>query len=149
MSVLGWEIHRGDRLVVISGVGVFDLPFLVSYRQAMLAQGTVPYRKLFDLHQTDIQLTADELQGVAENARNNNASISGPIAMVMGREPPPLLLDMAILLKQRLGTARRFRLFTDEAEARQWLASEPILAQPAETGRIALAGRTDAGPQRH
>ena len=149
MGVLGWEIHRADNLVVVSGVGLFDLPFLLSYRQAMLAESTITYRKLFDLHQSDIQLSAADLQGIAESARNNNASISGPIAVVTGREPTPLLLDMAILLKHRIGTSRRFRLFTDEAEARQWLASEPILAQRAETGRIAFPGRTDAGGQRN
>ena len=149
MGVLGWEIHRADHLVVISGVGVFDVPFLLSYRRAMLAEGAITYRKLFDLHQSDIQLSADDLQGVAENARNSDASTSGPIAVVMGREPAPLLLDMAILLKHRFGASRRFRLFTDEAEARQWLASEPILAQRAGTGRIAFADRTDAGGQQH
>ncbi len=29
------------------------------------------------------------------------------------------MLDMAILLKQHVATSRRFRLFTDEAEARR------------------------------
>lgn len=148
MSALGWEIHREESLVVISGVGVFDVPFLLSYRRAMLAEGVVTYRKLFDLHQSDIQLSANDLQEVAENARNSNASTSGPIAIVMGKEPPALLLDMAILLKHRMGASRRLRLFTDEAEARQWLASEPILAPRAETGPIVPTGRTDAGGHR-
>lgn len=148
MGVLGWEIHRADNLVVISGVGVFDLPFLLSYRRAMLAEGAISYRKLFDLHQSDIQLSADDLQSISESARNNNASISGPIAIVTGREPAPLLLDMAILLKHRIGTSRRFRLFTDKAEARQWLAREPVSALRAEPVRVSFKSGTDAGGQR-
>jgi hypothetical protein len=143
MGVLRWEIHRGENLVLVGGVGIFNLPFLLSYRQAMRAAGAINYRKLFDLHQSEILLSADELQGIAENARNNNASTAGPVAIVMGRDPPPLLLDMAILLKHRIGTSRRFRLFTDDAEARQWLASEPIWhggSNPASTQTTGRAG---------
>lgn len=47
----------------------------------------------------------------------------GPVAILVGKNPPPLMLDMAILLKQRVGTPRRFRLFTEEPEARLWLAA--------------------------
>lgn len=148
MSALGWAIHRADKLVVIRGVGVFDVPFILSYRRAMLAEGTVTYRKLFDLHQSDIRLSADDLQDIAASTRDNNASIAGPVAIVMGREPPALLLDMAILLKHRVGTARRVRLFTEETEARQWLASEPVLARQVEASRIAFSGRTSTGGQR-
>lgn len=130
MGAIGWEVHRADSLVVVSGVGLFDLPFIVAYRQAMLAEGTARYRKLFDLHQSDIALSPDDLQSIADGA-GNSVQIAGPIAIVMGGVPPPLLVDMAILLKHRMGASRRLRLFTDETEARRWLASEPIFADPA------------------
>jgi hypothetical protein len=47
-----------------------------------------------------------------------------------------LLLDMAILLKNRVGHRRRLRLFTSEVEARLWLASEadPISSALAPHG---------------
>ncbi len=38
MAALGWSIHKQDNLVVVSGVGVFDLPFLLSYAQATRRQ---------------------------------------------------------------------------------------------------------------
>ncbi|WP_425066370.1 hypothetical protein [Reyranella sp.] len=125
MGALGWEIHEPDGLVVVSGVGLFDLSFIRAYRQAMQTEGAAHYRKLFDLHRSDIVLAPDDLRLISEDARNN-APTAGPIAIVMGRTPPPLLVDMAILLKDRMSASRRFRLFTEEAEARRWLAGEPI-----------------------
>ena len=127
MGALGWEIHEPDGLVVVSGVGLFDLSFIRAYRQAMQTEGAAHYRKLFDLHRSDIVLGPDDLKLISEGARNN-APAAGPIAILMGRTPPPLLVDMAILLKDRMSASRRFRLFTEETEARRWLASEPISA---------------------
>lgn len=123
MAALGWSIHKNDRLVVVNGVGVFDLPFFLSYLKATQAEGSVGYCKFFDLRQADIQLSGDDLQAIGTLARSNDPDTSGPVAILVGKNPPPLMLDMAILLKQRVGTSRRFRLFTDEVEARQWLAS--------------------------
>lgn len=123
MGALGWSIHKADRLVIVSGVGVFDLPFLLSYLKATQAEGAVGYCKLLDLRQADIQLSSDDLQAIGTLTRSNDPAASGPVAILVGKNPPPLMLDMAILLKQRVGTSRRFRLFTDEPQARQWLAS--------------------------
>lgn len=128
MGALGWEIHRPEKLVIVGGVGVFDLEFLESYNRGMRDAGVVNYRKLFDLHQSDIRFSADDLQDVTDITRRNHTLVAGPIALVIGNEPLPLLVDMAILLKHRIGTARRFRLFKREAEARRWLASEPVIS---------------------
>jgi len=122
MAALGWSILKHEKLVVVSGLGVFDFPFLLSYLKATQATGAVGYRKLLDLRQADIQLSGDDLQAIGTLTRNNDPAASGPVAILVGKNPPPLMLDMAILLKQRVGTSRRFRLFTDEAEARRWLA---------------------------
>lgn len=122
MAALGWSILKHEKLVVVSGLGVFDFPFLLSYLKATQAAGAVGYCKLLDLRQADIQLSGDDLQAIGTLARNNDPAASGPVAILVGKNPPPLMLDMAILLKQRVGTSRRFRLFTDEAEARRWLA---------------------------
>jgi hypothetical protein len=40
---------------------------------------------------------------------------------LIGPNPPPLLLDMAVLLKQHVGTSRVIRIFTQESEAAAWL----------------------------
>ena len=122
MAALGWSILKHEKLVALSGLGVFDFPFLLSYLKATQAAGAVGYCKLLDLRQADIQLSGDDLQAIGTLTRNNDPAASGPVASLVGKNRPPLRLDMAILLKQRVGTSRRFRLFTDEAEARRWLA---------------------------
>ena len=123
MAALGWLIYELDKLVVVSGVGVFDLAFVMSYAKATRAAGAVGHCKLLDLRQADIRLSGDDLQAIGTLTRNSDPATAGPVAILVGRNPPPLMLDMAILLKQRIGTSRSFRLFTDEAEARQWLAT--------------------------
>ena len=124
MSALSWDISKSEGLVVIRGVGLFNLAFMTSFREAMRAEGAAGYRKLFDLSRADIQLSSDDLHTMVARTRLVDPVKSGPIAIMLGHEPPPLLVDMAVLLKSRLGNRRRLRLFTDEAEARQWLSSE-------------------------
>jgi hypothetical protein len=124
MGVLSWEIWKSERLVVVRGVGVFNLAFMTSFREVMRAEGAAGYPKLFDLSRADIQLSSDDLQTMVARTRLPDPVKSGPIAIMLGHEPPPLLVDMAILMKTRLGNRRRLRLFTDEAEARRWLSSE-------------------------
>lgn len=124
MTTLGWKIYRPAGLVVIRGVGVFNLPFAMLFRETMRAEGTGGYCKLFDLSRADIQLSSDDLNTMAASTRLASPTTAGPIAIVVGRTPPPLLVDMAILLKHRIGDRRRLRLFTDETGAREWLASE-------------------------
>jgi hypothetical protein len=124
MGVLSWEISKSERLVVVRGVGVFNLAFMTSFREAMRAEGAAGYSKLFDLSRADIQLSSDDLQTMVARTRLPDSVKSGPIAILLGHEPPPLLVDMAILMKTRLGNRRRLRLFTGEVEARWWLSSE-------------------------
>ncbi len=125
MGALRWEIHKADSFVVVTGIGVFDLPFIIRYRKAVNAEGAADYRKLLDLHRTEIALSPGDLDTIADDARFNRLT-TGPVAIMIGKNPPLMLLDMAVLLQQRMGSSRRTRLFSDEGEARRWLASEPI-----------------------
>jgi hypothetical protein len=124
MGTLGWTIYGAEGLVVVRGVGLFDLSFFMSFEETMWAKGTGGFCKLFDLHRADIQLSSDDLQAMVARARSYSATTEGPIAIVVGRTPPPLLVDMAVLLKHRIGDSRRLRLFTEETDAREWLSSE-------------------------
>lgn len=133
MSALTWTIYRPDQLVVIHGIGVFDIFFATAFREAMRAEGAAGFCKLFDLSRADILLSNEDLQAMVASTRLRGPIQSGPIAIHLGRTPPPLLVDMAILLKERVGARRRVRLFTDERLARQWLAAEgPAVNAPQE-----------------
>jgi hypothetical protein len=124
MGALGWQISESEGLVVVQGVGVFDLEFVTSFRNAMLAQGMFGYARLFDLSRADIRLSNKDLAILVESTSAASAMAAGPIAIFLGTTPPPLLMDMAVLMQQRIGSRRRMRLFTDEALARQWLSAE-------------------------
>lgn len=124
MSTLGWTIDRTARLVTISGMGVFDLPFIKSFREAMSREGAVALSKLIILTHADIHLSRSDLQEMAATVPSASGANKGSIAIVIGTTPSPLLVDMAVLLKTRTGLLRRMRLFMEEAEAREWLASE-------------------------
>lgn len=124
MTTLGWTIYRAEGLVVVGGVGLFDLSFFLSFEETMRAKGAGGFGKLLDLHRADIQLSRDDLQTMVARTRSCSAATAGPIAIVVGRTPPPLLVDMAVLLKHRIGDRRRLRLFTDETDAREWLSYE-------------------------
>ena len=133
MAALGWRISEPERLVAVRGVGLFDFAFISSFREAMRAHGAaVGYRKLFDLSRADIDLSNEDMQTMVASTRLTAAMTAGPIAIVLGRTPPPLLVDMAVLLKDRIGSRRRLRLFTDETLARQWLFSEVVTARPSD-----------------
>ena len=88
MAVLGWSILKHEKLVVVSGLGVFDFPFLLSYLKATQATGAVGYRKLLDLRQADIQLSRDDLRAIGTLTRNNDPTASGPVAILVGKNPP-------------------------------------------------------------
>lgn len=124
MGALGWQISESEGLVVVQGVGVFDLEFITSFRNAMLAEGMFGYAKLFDLSRADIRLNNKDLAILVDSTNASSAMAAGPIAIILGTTPPPLLMDMAVLMQQRIGSRRRMRLFTDEAVARQWLSAE-------------------------
>lgn len=124
MGKLGWTIDRKEHLVTIRGTGVYDLSFVMELGSAMWAEGAVAYGKLLDLSRADIRLSSDDLQTMVATTRLAGATTAGPIAILLGADPDPLLLDMAVLLKSRIGHRRRLRVFTDEWAARQWLSAE-------------------------
>lgn len=125
-----WEFLNAAKLVVVRGIGVIDLEFLASFRAEKCARGAIGYRALFDLSRAAIQLSDSDLQTLVARARLTDPELAGPVALVLGRTPPPLLLDMAVLMKLRLGNRRRIRLFTENEDAKQWLFVQPVSEIP-------------------
>jgi hypothetical protein len=145
---LGWTIDRGEGLVTVSGVGIYDLAFARSLREAMSAEGAVGYPKLLDLSRADIRLSSDDLQTMVASSSRAGPTTAGPIAIYLGREPDPLLLDMALLLKSRIADRRRLRVFTDEWAARHWLSSEVRIAYLSRELSRSTQGRDVRRPGR-
>ena len=123
---LEWSIEAHAKLVIVNGAGDFDLSFMGEYLAAMRAAGANGYRKFFDLRKAVIRFTADDFRILGSQLAKSNvdaADAPGPIAILIGPKPPPLLVDMAVLLKQHVGASRVLRIFTRESEAAAWLNS--------------------------
>jgi hypothetical protein len=118
---LFWSIFPEDEMVEVNGDGIITRADFENYLAAMSRDGIKSYAKLVEVAFTGtLALDHDDVecaaQGLMKYGRDGEA---GPVAIVVHSE---LNLDMAVLLKQRVGD-RPFRIFTNLTEARAWLGS--------------------------
>lgn len=140
---LDWT--RGDAFGILTVVGQGDITRLdiENYLQATVREGTKAHAKLVDITVGNLALDRDDLESVARTLLDYGlGGGAGPVAMVV---QGALNIDMAVLLKQRVG-ARPFRIFTDPREARGWLMAPvrpvavnplPMKSTPAQTASAA------------
>jgi hypothetical protein len=115
-------ISHDEKLVIAVADGEIDRADIDQYLSAVIAQGAMPYRKLFDATFAPMTLGVAELralgQRVAEHAKHG--SEVGPVAIVVGSE---LANEMALIFQSRAIADRPFRIFDDVIRAREWLDS--------------------------
>ena len=130
---------RSDEFGILTVVGQGDIgrQDIEDYLGATVREGTKPHAKLVDLTVGNLSLDRDDLESVARTlVEYGVGGEAGPVAMVV---LGALNIDMAVLLKQRVGS-RPFRVFTDPLEARGWLMTfrdppaKPGAATPAAQG---------------
>ena len=122
---------RSDEFGILTVVGQGDIgrQDIEDYLSATVREGTKAHAKLVDLTVGNLILDRDDLESVARTVVEYGAGgDAGPVAMVV---LGALNIDMAVLLKQRVGS-RPFRVFTDPLQARGWLMT--FRASPAEPG---------------
>lgn len=122
---------RSDEFGILTVVGQGDIgrQDIEDYLSATVREGTKAHAKLVDLTVGNLSLDRDDLESVARTVVEYGVGgDAGPVAMVVRGA---LNIDMAVLLKQRVGS-RPFRVFTDPLEARGWLMT--FRASPAEPG---------------
>ena len=116
---LKWSISHGDRLVVFEVTGKPSANEMQSALAAVVAEGALPYRKLFDArfaaHDPDGS-SLRWLSSIAASAAKNIAL--GPVAVVSGLD---IAADIAGHLNRKADTDRPLRIFRDVASARHWL----------------------------
>jgi hypothetical protein len=117
---LNWSNLPQSRLCVVTGDGAVTRADIEAYLAGTIRDGVKGFAKLVDIMACTLSLSVDDLERVAESlVQYGWGEQAGPVAMVVGT---PLNLDMAVLLKQRVGD-RPFRIFTSQVAARAWLAS--------------------------
>lgn len=116
-----WSISHEDRFVRVAVDGEVQATDLQQYIMAMVAGGAQSYHKLFDaryaapggLRFSDLKVFASTVVAIAKDAP------MGPVAIVIGS-------DMDREMAEVYGKAdagRALAIFSDVAEARQWLDS--------------------------
>ena len=124
---------RSDEFGILTVVGQGDIgrQDIEDYLGATVREATKTDAKLVDLTVGHLTLDRDDLQSVAEMLVQYGADgAAGPVAMVV---QGALNIDMAVLLKQRVG-ARPFRVFTNTLDARGWLMTFRVSS--AEAGAV-------------
>lgn len=116
----------GPEVVVVRGVGKVTSSDIEQYLAETIGKGVKGHAKLILLGISTLSLTPDDLDAVASSLVDyGRGERPGPVAIVAGNA---LNLDMAILLKQRVGN-RPFSVFVDAREALRWIrdfsASKP------------------------
>lgn len=108
------------QLCMVTGDATVTRQDIEGYLAHSIKAGAKNYAKLVDLTHSTLTLDGEDLEIVADGLiRYSRGDQPGPVALVVGN---PITLDMAVLLKQRVGD-RPFRIFTTVGAARAWLAS--------------------------
>jgi len=123
---LKWTVLTDQHLVVVNGHGRVTREDIDDYLAASIQSGAKAYAKLIEIGTTcTLDLSSDDLDHVvqshADYARDGGV---GPVAIVVHS---PLNLDMAMLLKQRVGN-RPYSIFVNTLEAVTWLRTFPASA---------------------
>lgn len=128
------SISTGPDVVIVRGVGKVTRSDIEQYLKETIGQGVKGYAKLILLGVSTLSLSPADLDAVAESLVDyGRGERPGPVAIVAGNA---LNLDMAILLKQRVGN-RPFSIFVDAREAVRWIG-DFYASKPA-----AIGGRND------
>lgn len=138
---LGWM--RSDQFGILTVVGEGDISRqdIERYLEATRIEGAKANAKLVDITAGTLVLDRDDLESLAHTLVDYGGDGNvGPVALVV---EGALNIDMAVLLKQRVGS-RPFRIFTAPLEARGWLMTfgTPI-SQSAEMAASAYAANAE------
>ena len=116
---LHWNVISDRALVIVEATGAVRRRDIEDYLAATILQGVKSYKKLIVLMRGVLTLSPEDLDIIAkELVRYGEGEAPGPVAIVVGGR---LNLDMAMLLKQRVGS-RPFRIFVTMDAALEWLA---------------------------
>ena len=117
---LQWSNLPDFQLCVVTGQGTVTRADIEAYLVGTIREGAKGFAKLVDITACTLALDHRDLQAVSEGlVRYGWGDRAGPVAMIVSTA---LNLDMAVLMKQRVGD-RPFRIFTNIAAASAWLAS--------------------------
>jgi hypothetical protein len=118
-----YTIDHNDRFVDARADGLVTLRDIEDFSDAVVAQGALTYRKLFDASTAEGTYNDDDVMTLAARATAYaELAKRGPLALVPRRNMPPDLAKRYINLGRFTGQAK---IFSTAAEARRWLEAQP------------------------
>src|SRR5262245_49702 len=116
---LHWTVSHPQRLVIAIAKGEVKAEEVDKYLADIFAQGGGPYRKMFDVSQTDSAFDESALKRFAETVRRQ-ASVGpiGHVAIVASRDQA---FGQAGFFAAAATVERPIKIFREQHEARRWL----------------------------
>jgi hypothetical protein len=119
---ISFHIDHAKRHVSVEGTGIVTLDDILVYYEAMVVGEAMPYRKLFDASNCDLQLSDDDLMTLgAWVSAFSQFDPRGLIAVLYTSEPN----ENALRRYMNLGGAKRaVKIFRSRTRALKWLGAE-------------------------
>ena len=116
---LHWTVSHPQRLVIAIAKGDVRAQEVETYLADVFAQGGAPYRKMFDVTQTQSGFDDGMLRGFALTVRRHAAAGPiGPIAIVAASHDA---FRQAGVFAEAATVDRPIKIFREQHEARRWL----------------------------
>ena len=116
---LHWTVSHPQRLVIAIAKGDVQAEEVEKYLADIFAQGGGPYRKMFDVSQTETAFDESALKGFAETVRRRAAiEPIGPVAIVAASDES---FRQAGVFAEAATVDRPIKIFREQHEARRWL----------------------------
>jgi len=116
---LHWTLSHPQRLVIAIAKGEVRAQEVEKYLAEIFAQGGGPYRKMFDVSQTQTAFDEAMLKGFAETVRKHAAvGPIGPLAIVATSDES---FGQARVFAEAATVDRPIKIFREQHEARRWL----------------------------
>ena len=135
---LHWTVSHPHRLVIAIAKGEVRAEEVEKYLEDMFAQGA-PYRKMFDVSQTETAFDETVLKGFAEWVRRHAVhGPLGPIAIVAASDES---LRQAGVFAEAATVDRPIKIFREQHEARRWLNAFAEEEQRVDAKRDAIRAK--------
>jgi hypothetical protein len=116
---LHWTVSHPQHLVIAIAKGEVQAQEVEKYLADIFAQGGGPYRKMFDVSQTDTAFDEAVLKGFARIVRKHAAAGPvGPLAIVARSDES---FRQAGVFAEAATADRPIKIFREQHEARRWL----------------------------
>ncbi len=115
-----WNISHAERLVTVKAEGEITLKEGEEYLDALVVNGAMPYRKLFDCTNMRPSVSDDEMMLLGARMQAYVATLKGgPLAFVVTR--PEMHDYVRRYLNLATGAERPAKIFDNVEQARRWL----------------------------